>query len=62
MRWLINGLGLVGCAVVASLGLLFWMISGSIEQAERTKAEFVAACDAVHGTAVWNRKHWECLK
>lgn len=55
--------------VGAMLGIVAALIMGVAalfnlgqEQSEKTRLEFKEACEAVHGTAVWNNKHWECLR
>ena len=32
------------------------------ERKSPTEINFRAACDAAKGTAVWNGRHWECVK
>ena len=31
-------------------------------QLEQRESQYRAACAAVKGNAVWNGRHWECLK
>ena len=40
----------------------FALLGASSGESERTEREFKEACAKVNGTAVWNRKYWECLK
>ena len=56
---------IVGVALGGMAILIFSLASAlkaSGDQWERNEKEFRAACAEVHGVAVWNHKHWECLK
>jgi|LauGreDrversion4_2_1035121.scaffolds.fasta_scaffold223826_2 hypothetical protein len=49
-----------GLAVVALIVVGLSAIMPPREQ--RVETDFRAACAAVKGNAVWNGRHWECLK
>lgn len=47
-------------AVICAIFVVFVRFWPSAESFAETK--FRAACAAVNGNAVWNGRHWECLK
>lgn len=52
-----------GLAVVALIVVGLSAIMPPREQrVTQTETDFRAACAAVKGNAVWNGRHWECLK
>jgi len=55
---------LIGPALllVSFISGFFALLGASSGESERTEREFKEACAKVNGTAVWNRKYWECLK
>ena len=51
--------------VLAVLGISFAVVVGLaaiMPPRGQTEASFRAACASVKGNAVWNGRHWECLK
>ena len=38
------------------------LLGGVSDRNGQTEREFREACAKVNGTAVWNKKYWECLK
>lgn len=59
MLWVLFILFCAACLVV---GLAAVMGPASRGAQSPTEASFRAACAAVNGNAVWNGRHWECLK
>ena len=56
------GLGfLIGFLIFLITGFL-WAFGQLSNQSNRIERDFKEACAKVNGTAVWNRKYWECLK
>jgi len=61
---------LLGLAVIfAGLAVVALIVVGLNEimpprerRVTQTESDFRAACAAVKGNAVWNGRHWECLK
>ena len=56
--WILVLLFCVGGVVVAVSAVM--PPRGSVMS--QTEADFRSACAAVKGSAVWNGRHWECLK
>ena len=58
----LTGLAVIVMALLIAAGIVV-LFNGSLERKENpTDARFRAACMQVNGTAVWNGRHWECLK
>ena len=55
-------IGLVISAAVTALGVVFMAIGFLGKTQEDIGVEFRAACSQASGKAVWNGRHWECLK
>jgi hypothetical protein len=64
IRDALTALGLFGVIISAAAG--FTVLLASLGVGERKESpidtQFRAACTQVNGVAVWNGKHWECLK
>ena len=56
--WILAGL-LVMVLVVVGIDA---MLPPKEQRVGPTEADFRAACAAVKGNAIWNGRHWECLK
>lgn len=54
--------GVVAGIVVAMIMGFLAMLKASNAQWERNERAFREECEAVKGRAVWNNRHWECLK
>jgi len=48
--------------IVSFIAGFVWMLGQSASQSGRIERDFREACAKVNGTAVWNKKYWECLK
>jgi hypothetical protein len=56
--------GIVGIVIVlfATAGIVV-LLNGSFTRKENPlEVDFRAACSQANGKAVWNGRHWECLK
>lgn len=60
LRGLISGLAIV-FAILVLVALIVVGLNKVIPQSP-TATNFHAACAELKGNAVWNGRHWECLK
>ena len=51
----------LGLVVSGFMGFVTLIKAGNA-QWDRNEQAFRTQCEAVNGRAVWNNKHWECLK
>ncbi len=52
----------IGGVIFVFLFCVFVSVLGVSDRNGQTEREFREACSKVNGTAVWNKKYWECLK
>ena len=65
LRQLLFGLAVI-FAILAVVALIVAGLEAIMPSPERqqspTAINFRAACEAAKGNAVWNGRHWECIK
>lgn len=52
----------LACCVVGIVVGLSAVMPPREVRLSQTEVDFRSACSAVKGNAVWNGRHWECLK
>ena len=57
-----DDISLIGGVIFVFLFCVFVSLLGFSDRNGQTEREFREACAKVNGTAVWNKKYWECLK
>ena len=64
VRDALTGLVLIAFIILSAAGLTVLLASVGVGKREEspTDTRFRTACTQVNGVAIWNGKHWECLK